>query len=240
MTLPLRTMMLPIALAVGVGAPAAPRPDIAWRSVVCSDRSFRYILDAPPKTATAPAPAVLLLHGAGDRPDPMVEAWRSIADAEGIVIIAPEIPRVEWFEPIAPAVFRCMVEDAGRAVAIDPHRIYVFGHSMGGYLAYDAAMLESRYFAAAAIHAMGIAPEYDWIVDSAQRRMPLAIYIGEHDPLVPLASVRRTRELLVARGFTVHYVELKDHDHDYYALAPLINADAWNFLKQQRVGMDRP
>lgn len=232
-----RAFVLPLAVAVGVSG-IAPRPDITWRNVVCSDRSFRYIIETPGNAL--PGPAIVLLHGAGDRPDPMVAAWRSLARAEGIVLIAPEMPRVEWFEPMAPAVFRCMVEDAKRTAAIDPRRVYLFGHSMGGYLAYDAAMLESRYFAAAAIHAMGIAREYDWIVDSARRKVPIAIYIGDRDPLVPLASLRRTRDLLLARGFPVHYVELNDHDHDYYARSQLINADAWKFLKQQRIGVDRP
>ena len=65
-------------------------------------------------------------------------------------------------------MFKCVVEDAGRQVAIDRRRVYVFGHSMGGYLAYDAATLDSEYFAAVAVHAMGIAEEYVSIVRPGQ------------------------------------------------------------------------
>lgn len=179
-------------------------------------------------------PAVLLLHGAGDSPEPMLEAWRKLATAEGIVLIAPALPRDERFEPMAPAVFECVVEDAKKAAAIDPARVYLFGNSMGGYLTYDAAMLRSEYFAAAAVHAMQISPEYDWIVGRAGRKMGIAIYIGDRDPLVPLAGVRRTRDLLKGKGFDVHYVELRGHDHDYYAVNDTVNRDVWAFFRDKR------
>jgi dienelactone hydrolase len=129
-------------------------------------------------------------------------------------------------------MFKCLVEDAKLKASIDPRRLYVFGHSVGGYLAYDAATLDSEYFAAVAVHAMGIAEEYVSIVDKAKRKTPIAIYIGDRDQLVPIAGVQRTRDLLRKAGFPVHYVELRDHDHNYYDLAGQINADAWNFLSR--------
>ncbi len=227
-------------LSAGAGIWAAPHAQLTWHNVVCRDSSYRYQMLVPASGTRGSAPAVMLLHGAGDQPEPMIAAWQSIATTEGIVLIAPEIPQVASFEPLAPGVFRCMVEDAKHTATIDPDRVYLFGHSMGGYLAYDGAMLESRYFAAAAIHAMGIATDFAWIVDSAERKVPIAIYIGDRDPLVSLASVRRTRDLLRARHFPLHYRELANHDHNYYARSSSINADAWNFLKHQRMRRDRP
>lgn len=213
----------------------AERAEFASHEVRCGVNEFRYVLLVPGNTAEAtPMPAVLLLHGAGDSPEPMVEAWRKIAAAERIVLIAPALPREERFESMAPAVFECVVEDAKKAAAIDPARVYIFGNSMGGYLTYDAAMLRSEYFAAAAVHAMQISPEYDWIVTKARRKMPIAIYIGDRDPLVPVEGVRRTRDLLIRNGFTVHYKELQGHDHNYYAVNESVNRDAWEFLRGNR------
>ena len=174
---------------------------------------------------------MVLLHGAGGQPEPMVEAWKKLARKENIVLIAPVLPRNLKFEEIAPAIFRCVVEDAKQLAAIDTRRVYLFGHSMGGYLAYDGALLESQYFAAATIHAMGIDKGYVGIVDHAQRKIPLAIYIGEEDPLVSLDDARRTHKLLKKAGFEVHYVEMAHHDHDYFAVADEVNADAWKFMK---------
>lgn len=218
------TLLLPISVHAS---------DLTNRKVQCEGSKYRYLLFAPSKTG--PLPAIVLLHGAGDTPEPMIEAWKKLAKKENITLIAPELPRDEKFEPVAPKVFRCIVEDAKQAASLDSTRIYVFGNSMGGYLAYDAAMLESQYFAATAIHAMRIADEYTWIVDRAKRKAPIAIYAGEMDPFVPVEGIRKTRDLLLKAGFSVHYVEIKKHDHNYYMISDQINADAWNFLKEARL-----
>jgi poly(3-hydroxybutyrate) depolymerase len=176
-------------------------------------------------------PAVVLLHGAGDRAENMVSAWKHIAEKERIILLAPELPRDPKFEDAAPRIFRCVVEDARQALAIDAQRVYLFGNSMGGYLAFDGAMFESQYFAAVAVHASRIADDYTGIVARARRKTPIAIYIGDHDQFFSVASVRQTRDLLLESGFPIHYVELANHDHNYYARADEINSDAWKFLK---------
>jgi predicted esterase len=208
---------------------AAFAADPASRNAHCKEGLERYVLFAPPQPA--PSPAILLLHGAGGQPEPMIEAWLKLARKENLVLIAPVLPRVAKFEEIAPSVFRCVVEDAKQAAAIDPSRIYLFGHSMGGYLAYDAALLDSTYYAAATIHAMGIDKDYVGIVNRAQRKIPIAIYIGEDDQLVSLDDVRHSRNLLQKSGFPIHYVELPRHDHNYFAQSDEVNADAWSFMK---------
>lgn len=201
------------------------------RRVRCGSESYEYVLFSPARQTARPA--ILLLHGAGGGPSEMVTAWLALARREDVVLVAPRLPTAMRFEEAAPAVFRCIVEDAGRIARIDRRRVYVFGHSVGGYLAYDAAVFGSEFFAAVAVHAAAIAEEYVGILDHARRKIPFAIYIGDRDAGVPLESVRRTRDLLLARGFAVHYVELPGHDHRYATLADRIDADAWAFLREQ-------
>jgi poly(3-hydroxybutyrate) depolymerase len=203
------------------------------RKAQCGKAKYRYILFAP--AHHHPLPAILLLHGAGDTPEPMVDAWKKLAKTEQIALIAPDLPRDAKFEPLAPGVFHCVMEDAKHAVQLDPARLYIFGNSMGGYLTYDAAMFDSQYYAAAAIHAMFIEPSYEGIVGKATRKIPVAIYMGDEDQFIPVAGVRRTRDLLLKEKFPVHCVELKRHDHNYYAISDKINADAWEFLKAVQV-----
>ncbi|MGC1483764.1 MAG: alpha/beta fold hydrolase [Candidatus Acidiferrum sp.] len=212
--------------------------DVASKTVFCGKYQYHYLLYSPQRSGTLPA--ILVLHGAGDQPDPMLEAWKSLAKKEGIALIAPALPRVAAFEAVAPQVFRCIVEEAKKSVLLDPRRIYIFGHSMGGYLAYDAAMLQSKYFAAAAIHAMGISEDYYWIVGRAERKIPVAIYVGDGERPDLYDKACRTRDLLRKEKFPVHYVELRDHDHNYYALSDRINEDAWDFLKDKKLPSPYP
>ena len=213
---------------------------VLHEGVSCGGVSYRYVLFVPDGKAAAGAslPAVVVLHGAGDSPDPMVAAWMPLAKAQGVVLIAPELPRVASFEALAPAVFVCMVEASKRVVRLDAARVYLFGNSMGGYLAYDAGLLRPDYFAAMAVHAMVIDPEYEGLVKQVVRKIPVAMYCGVDDALVPVARARATRKLLQAHGFSVHYVEIEGHDHNYYALSEDVNRDAWAFMKEKRLGTD--
>lgn len=224
----IRTALAVILLAAGLAAPSAA-PAQTFRTVSCEGASYRYLLVAP--QFSRPKPALLLLHGAGGHAHDLVVPWQSFAETHDLVLIAPELPRERAFEDAAPAVFRCVVDDARKVVSLDPKRLYVLGNSMGGYLAYDAAMFESDYFAAVAVHAAAIDPGYDGILAKATRKIPIAIFIGDRDPLVPLASVRRTRDLLRSAGFPVAYEEIEGHDHQYELAADRINREAWSFFE---------
>jgi len=216
-----------------VFAPALFATKIQAESATCGEQKFNYLLFVP--AGDSAVPAILLLHGAGDTRQPMVEAWRNLAEKEKIALIAPELPRRSEFEAIAPQVFHCVVEDAKHHANLDVKRLYVFGNSMGGYLAYDALAFLSDYFAAVGVHAMGIDPQYDSILDHATRKTPVAIYIGDHDQLVSLKNVQRTRDLLLTKGFPVHYTELKNHDHNYYSVSDKVNPDVLRFFLAQRL-----
>ena len=217
-----------MVLVLWIGPPSRCAGAVA-EIVQCEGQTFTYLCFRP--SSPGPRPAILLLHGAGDDPKNMVAAWSSLAAQEGIVLIAPALPRTLAFEAMAPRVFRGVLKDVERTSRLDPRRIYVFGNSMGGYLAYDALAFLSDRIAAVGVHAMGIAPEYDGILDHADRKAPVAIYIGDRDPLVPLAGIRRTQNLLERRGFPTRLTVLEHHDHDYYAVSDPVNADAWAFFR---------
>jgi poly(3-hydroxybutyrate) depolymerase len=221
--------------------PSSRASDVKSRSVHCESNQQTYLYYSPERAAGQDnaLPTLMLLHGAGDRAANMVDAWKNFATKNKIILLAPDLPREAKYEEGAPQVFRCVVEDARQLLPIDPQRVYLFGNSMGGYLAYDAAMFESQYFAAVAVHAMRVADEYTWIITRARRKMPIAIYVGDRDQFFSPASVRKTRDPLHQAGFPVHYVELIDHDHNYYARSDEINADAWKFLKETSLPLPR-
>lgn len=99
------------------------------------------------------------------------------------------------------------------------------------------SLLESRYFAAAAIHAGALAKD-DPAIGVAKRKTSIALFVGTRDKFFPLDRVRQTRDDLKRQGFAVELTEISGHDHWYYDLAPKINQSAWEFLKKHQLDED--
>ena len=100
-------------------------------------------------------------------------------------------------------------------------------------------LLESRYFAAVAVHAGALQPgEADWLPAEAVRKIPFHLAVGVHDPYVPLERARATRDGLAAAGIPVELIEMPNHDHWYYDAAPRINKTAWTFLAAHELQTD--
>lgn len=211
-----------------VAAGQTVQPGVLIRSVECLHRPTAYQLYIPDTGQRRPA--ILLLHGAGGEPNDVVQPWLKLARKKGIILVAPEIPLQRSYEAIAPALFRCLMDSVRQSAPIDSTRIYLYGYSMGGYLAFDAAMLQSEYFAGAMVYANGIEEEYYGIVDQATRKIPIALYGGDRDQVYPIQGERRTHDYLVRRGFTVRYRELDGQDHSYWPSANWINSDAWDWI----------
>jgi hypothetical protein len=100
------------------------------------------------------------------------------------------------------------------------------------------SLLESEYFAAAAIHAGALGRDADSFVELAKRKTPISIQVGDSDQFFPLQIVRSTKDVLSTAGFSVELIELQNHDHWYYDMAPKINRTAWDFLKKHELPAD--
>ncbi len=134
---------------------------------------------------------------------------------------------------------RDLVEHLRSRYPIDPRRVYLFGHSAGAGFALQMGLLESRYFAAVAIHAGAFhESEEKWLLAQAKRKIPFHLAVGNRDERVPVAVVRSTRNALEVAGFPVELIEMANHDHWYYDLAPKINRAAWTFLAAHPLAAD--
>ena len=226
--------LVAILLCMFAAASPAPASDFTRHTIRCAERDMQYVAYVPSVTP-GPLPVLVLLHGAGDQAESFARAWVSLARKKQIVLIAPQLPRDPTLEPLIPKTLPCLVDDVRKQASLDQHRVYLFGYSMGGYLAYDGALIDSEYFAAATIHAMGIADEYADIVQRATRKIPFDISIGDRDQMVSLPQVRKTRDLLRKSGFPVRYKEISGHSHNYYEISDSINNDVWDFLVGYRL-----
>ena len=192
-----------------------------------------YVLVPSSLNSTHSAPALLLIHGGGGDGSGMIAAWKNFAETNGIILIGPTLPLGGNFETgVAPQLYPMIMDAARREWNIDATRIYLFGVSAGGYTVFDVSMFDSQYFAAGGVFAAVITPDYDWIVQKATRKIPIAIYIGDHDQFFTVAQAQGTRDLLAANGFPVRLTIFPDLDHNYGGIANTVNADVWTFFSQ--------
>ncbi|HEY2114768.1 MAG TPA: PHB depolymerase family esterase [Candidatus Angelobacter sp.] len=186
-----------------------------------------------PEKLTAPAPLLLLLHGSGRDGMSQMDEWKTLAEKEGIILAAPDSANSrEWSMNVDGPEFLHDVVEAVRAKnSVDGKRIYIFGHSAGAVFALYMGVMESRYFAAAGVHAGAMGEDFYPYIDLAKRKIPITIWVGTEDPYFKMPLVKATQAELNKHGFDAQVVEMKGHDHNYYAVAKDLNPKIWDFFR---------
>jgi poly(3-hydroxybutyrate) depolymerase len=227
------------SLVLPVSATAAS-DKIVKETTTSAGRPRTYYLFAP-ASIKAPAPLIVLLHGSGRNGNSLAEKWKDLAAKEGIVLVGPDaLDPQEWSIPAdGPQFLHELVESLKKRYQVNPRRVYLFGHSAGAVFALHMSMLESQYFAATAIHAGAWREQQHFqLIDYAERKIPLAVWVGDNDAFFPLAAVKETNDRLKERGFPIETNIMRGHTHWYYNLAPQINRQAWEFLRRNELPGD--
>lgn len=175
-------------LLIGLAATAAPAmtPGKITKEIFAfGERSIAYYLFVPRSVVAAtPAPMVVLLHGSGRNGSTLVEPWKDLASQEGIILVGPDAQDSQaWNVPAdGPAPLCALVLELQKTLPVDPRRVYVFGHSAGAVFTLYMSVLESGFFAAAALHAGAWRAQDDFKgTGQAERKIPIAIWVGDHD-----------------------------------------------------------
>jgi poly(3-hydroxybutyrate) depolymerase len=220
---------------------AFAKDDITKELITSNGKTRAYYLYVP-STIKAPnlAPLIVTLHGSNRNGITLVEKWKDYAKKEGIILAGPDATNLAfWSSPKdGPDFLHELVEELKSKYPVNPRRVYLFGHSAGATFAIHMSLMESQYFAAAAIHAGALAPEDMEVIDLAKRKIPISIQVGDSDQFFPLKIVRTTRDALKEKGFPVDLIEIKNHDHWYYDKASQFNQTAWEFLKKYELNAD--
>ncbi|HEV2962577.1 MAG TPA: alpha/beta fold hydrolase [Candidatus Angelobacter sp.] len=228
-----------ILVLLTVSASAAPKSESQKMSITSQGKSRTYYLFVP-ANSTGPRPLVLLLHGSGHNGTSLIDPWKGLAEKEGIILVAPDsLNSQEWSFPVdGPDFLHEVVEAVKAKYPVDGKRIYLFGHSAGAIFSLYMGVVESKYFAAVAVHAGALRGDMDQYMDHAERKTPIAIWVGNKDPFFSLESVHATRDSLAAHGFQPKITEMPGHDHNYYGVAGDVNKAVWDFLRSQQLEED--
>ena len=187
-----------------------------------------------PSAPSGPLPIVVLLHGSGNNGQQMTGAWSSLAATEHFIIAAPNALHSEMWDSDGdgPAFLHAVVSEIAAQHPVDPHHVYLFGHSAGAVYALGLALIDSEYFAAVAGHAGALTPDNAALFRYARRKMPIALWVGDEDSRVSVDAVNATRDIFSAHGFSVRVTAIPFAGHAWDGpSADKVARSAWDFFR---------
>jgi len=202
---------------------------------------LRYLLYLPPgyrAKANKKWPLILCLHGAGERGDDLELVKkhgppRCIEEGTDLpfIILSPQCPAETWWGDHVDAL-DALLKQTVATHAVDTTRLYLTGLSMGGYGTWQFAALYPRRFAAIA----PICGGGPWMMGFPQkvsvlRDVPVWVFHGAKDRVVPLAESKRMVKALKACGGNVRFTVYPEAEHDSWTQTYL-NPDLYDWFLQ--------
>lgn len=193
--------MLLLLLVLGGGAGIGIGLYQIYRSdgeVITGGKKRGYLLHVPESYQLGkPTPLVICLHGFSEWPAHLmrISGWNEVADEFGFVVVYPrgsDFP-LRWFSLGLPGDDRKglqdvqfisdLIDDLKGKYSIDTNRVYANGLSNGGGMScLLACRLSERIAAIGSVSGAYLLPASEW---NAPRRVPVILFHGTEDPLVP-------------------------------------------------------
>lgn len=168
-----------------------------WPDATPSQRRGKYVVGGETKR---PKGLVIAMHGGGlgsGDAEPMAAGYDNAARSRKLLMIAPEVlEKTErgWTDSGTEEFVMQLVQRAVHTWGIDPERVYLSGHSMGGYGSWALGAHHADWCAGVAPSAGGITPIMDFSgkeIDLVEgfipnvRNVRLCVYQSDDDPRVP-------------------------------------------------------
>ena len=229
------------------------------RSIDIGGKQHRYQVFVPSAQAGGSEPPVIVfLHGSGERGDDGFKPTRvgigsyirAHQDTFPAIVVFPQAPDdTEWSDNVD-LVFATL-DAANREFHGDPGRTYLTGLSMGGYGVWEMALHAPERFAALvpvcgavkapsderALLVTAVANESDPypVIAKRLRRIPIWIFHGAKDDLVPPDDDRKLIVALRAAGATdARYTEFPNANHNSWDPAYSQTPELWTWLFAQK------
>ncbi|MFZ4627979.1 MAG: alpha/beta fold hydrolase [Blastocatellia bacterium] len=213
---------------------------LAYRSEV--DQSLQpyrlYIPTTYPRSTDRQWPLVVALHGMGSDENTFFDGYQKgeikrVAEARGFFVVSPKgRGPTSMYLGSAERDVLDVIEEVERRYAIDGRRIYLMGHSMGGYGTWSIAANHPQRFAALA----PIAGGGSLFVSGKLRGLigvPWYVVHGVDDATVSVEESRKMVEAGRKLGIEIQFEEVVGGDHFNVVVPALPRIFDW-FAKQAR------
>jgi predicted esterase len=180
------------------------------------------------------SPLVVALHGMGGDENSIFDAYngafKPAAERNGFIAVCPKgRDSASMYRGSAEQDVMDVLAEVQRDYKIDPGRIYLMGHSMGGYGTWSVAMAHPDVFAALGPISGGGNPA--GMVKIA--RIPEYVVHGDADPTVNVTQSRTMVEAGKKAGANIVYVEVPGGNH-MSVVAPQFGPMLEFFAKQKK------
>jgi predicted esterase len=163
-----------------------------------------------------PAPLVIALHGMGGDENSYLTvygrgAFKTEAEKRGYIVACPKGRKpASMYVGDAEKDVMDVLAEVRRAYNIDADRIYLTGHSMGGFGTWSIAMNHPEVFAALAPMAGGANTP---TIMSKISHIPQIVVHGDKDTTVPVERSRVMVDMAKRLGVEIKYIEVPGGDH---------------------------
>lgn len=204
----------------GLNPLKAKRGDIHWAYNSAVDNTVQpYRLFVPAKyDAKQKWPLIVALHGMGGDENSFFNGYakgviKEDAEKRGYLIVCPKgRGSASMYMGAAERDVLDVLKEAKRQFNIDENRVYLMGHSMGGYGTWSVAVNNPDLFAAIApISGGGIPPVVLGLKKIAH--IPWLVTHGDKDPTVSVEESRRMVKAGKELGIEIKYNEVPGGDH---------------------------
>src|SRR5262249_48847387 len=152
---------------------------------------------------------------------------KRIAEARGYIVVCPKgRAPASMYMGTAERDVLDVIKEVRREYAIDDNRIYLMGHSMGGYGSWSVAVNSPDLFAAIAPISGGGNP---FVVSKLKGIVNVSWIVihGDKDPTVPVEESRKMVKAGKELGIEIKYIEVPGGDHTNIAVPAFKDIFDW-------------
>jgi len=201
-----------------------------WRVLKTGDKEIPLRVYASAALDLAkPLPLIIAFHGAGGDENMFMDAYgagrlKQLADEHKFLLVTPLT--YSFGGATLGDSFDALLAAIGMNYSIDPKRIYVMGHSMGGGLTTSIVAARGAKIAAAAPIC-----GFRGLPADTKDVPPMFVVAAELDPLATPKAVGPAAEAAKAAGFPVEYKMIPNYGHTLVVGEILPEAVAWMLAK---------